>query len=146
MKKFRFSLERVLRVRNIQQSLRLAEQKRAEKAFGAQQQRLAMFTGERDVQSEAMVDSLSRPNRVADRMTGWRYLQRIERIVGFQSSVVREHEHHMSEAKRRFLLARQDRMGLEKLGERQRDTWFKEILREEQSFSDDISQSRPKSK
>ncbi len=146
MKKFRFSLERVLRVRNIQQSLRLAEQKRAEKAFGAQQQRLAMFTGERDVQSEAMVDSLSRPNRVADRMTDWRYLQRIERIVGFQSSVVREHEHHMSEAKRRFLLARQDRMGLEKLGERQRDTWFKEILREEQSFSDDISQSRPKSK
>lgn len=146
MKKFRFSLERVLRVRNIQQSLRLAEQKRAEKAFGAQQQRLAMFTGERDVQSEAMVDSLSRPNRIADRMTDWRYLQRIERIVGFQSSVVREHEHHMSEAKRRFLLARQDRMGLEKLGERQRDTWFKEILREEQSFSDDISQSRPKSK
>lgn len=146
MKKFRFSLERVLRVRNIQQSLRLAEQKRAEKAFGAQQQRLAMFTGERDVQSEAMVDSLSRPNRVADRMTDWRYLQRIERIVGFQSSVVREHEHHMSEAKRRFLLARQDRMGLEKLGERQRYAWFKEILREEQSFSDDISQSRPKSK
>ncbi|MCL4305001.1 flagellar FliJ family protein [bacterium] len=146
MKKFRFGLERVLRVRNIQQLLRLAEQKRAEKAFGAQQQRLAMFTGERDIQSEAMVDSLSRPNRIADRMTDWRYLQRIERIVGFQSSVVREHDHHMSEARRRFLLARRDRLGLEKLGERKREAWFKEILREEQSFSDDISQSRPKNK
>ncbi|MCB9365971.1 MAG: flagellar FliJ family protein [Calditrichaeota bacterium] len=146
MKKYRFSLDRVLRVRRIQQAMRLAEQKRAERALAAQEQRLAMFTGERDVQSEAMLVAQSAPFRVTDRTTDWRYLQRIERIVDYQTAVVHEHETQVDEASKRFLIARQGCLGLEKLEAKQRDAWFAEFLVEDQKNADDRPRKRPYSR
>lgn len=137
MKKYKFSLERVLRVRKIQQALRLAEHKRAERALAAQQQKLAMFTGERDLQCEAMEDAQGREYRAADRMTDWRYLQRIERIVTYQGTVVREYTHHESEAKKRFQIARQGCLSLEKLEGKQREVWVGDMIKEEQKNADD---------
>jgi flagellar biosynthesis chaperone FliJ len=137
VKKYKFSLERVLRVRKIQQALKLAEHKRAERALAAQQQKLAMFAGERDLQCESMEGAQSREYRAADRMTDWRYLQRIERIVTYQGTVVREYTQHESDAKKRFQLARQSCLSLEKLEDRQREVWVDELIKEEQKSADD---------
>lgn len=137
MKKFRFSLERVQRVRKIQETLRLSEQKRAERALKAQQEKLSLFTNERDVQCVAMETAISKEFRVADRQTDWKYLQRIERIVGYQTGVVVEYTQHEQAARQRFMEARQKSLGLDKLGEKKRGEWQKEFISLEQKLADD---------
>ncbi|MBK6766417.1 MAG: hypothetical protein IPG71_08890 [bacterium] len=142
MKKFRFSLERVLRVRNLQQQLRLAEHKRAERALAAQQQKLEMFAGERDLQCDSMQEAQQHEFRTADRMNDWMYLQRLERIITYQKAVVVEYSQHEQAAKKKFQLARQSCLGLEKLGDRQRHEWFGEFIKEEQKTADDRPRQR----
>ncbi|MBK6909465.1 MAG: hypothetical protein IPK53_05125 [bacterium] len=137
MKKFRFSLERVQRVRKIQEAMRLAELKRAERALAAQQQKLSLFANERDAQSQAMSASKLNEFRILDCQTDWRYLQRIERIVRFQSDVVTEYTQHEDAARQRFRVARQRSLGLEKLGDHQRLAWNKDLIDLEQKIADD---------
>lgn len=137
MRKHKFSLERVLRVRNIQQQLRLAEHKRAERALAAQQQKLAMFAGERDLQCDAMQQAQQREFRTVDRMNDWRYLQRLERIIDYQEAVVDDYVVHEQVARKKFQLARQSCLSLEKLREKQRLEWIGEFIKEEQDTADD---------
>jgi len=137
MKKYKFGLERVLRVRGIQQQLRLAEHKRAERALLAQQQKLDMFAGERDLQCEAMQQAQQREFRSVDRMNDWMYLQRLERIIDFQEGVVDEHVRHEQAARKQFQIARQRCLSLEKLGDRKRQEWLGEFIKEEQKIADD---------
>ncbi|MBL0061182.1 MAG: flagellar FliJ family protein [bacterium] len=137
MKKYKFSLARVLRVRKIQETLRLVEQNRAERALKAQQQKLEMFTTERDIQCQAMEVAMLQEFRIADKQTDWKYLQRIDLMVGYQRSVVTEYTKHESEARQRFMIARQRSLSLEKLGEKHRETWSKELIEFEQKLADD---------
>ncbi|MCB1059370.1 MAG: flagellar FliJ family protein [Calditrichaeota bacterium] len=137
MKKFRFSLERVRRVRKIQETLRLSEQKRAERALKAQQEKLTMFTNERDVQCVTMEATFKKEFRVADRQTDWKYLERIDRIVGYQSGVVKEYKQHEHAARLKFMEARQKSLGLDKLGDKKREEWQKELISLEQKIADD---------
>jgi hypothetical protein len=70
VKKFKFSLERVRRVRKIQETLRLTEHKRAERALKSQEEKLGMFTTERDAQRFSMELAVKQEFRIADRQTG----------------------------------------------------------------------------
>ncbi len=137
MKKFRFSLERVQRVRKIEEALRLAEKKRAERALLAQQQKLNMFTIEHDAQCESMEAAMLSTFRISERQTDWTYLQRLDRIIGYQAGVVKEYTLTNNEARKRFLLARQKSLGLEKLGNAQFESWKKELIDLEQKIADD---------
>jgi flagellar export protein FliJ len=137
VKKFKFSLERVRRVRKIQETLRLTEHKRAERALKSQEEKLGMFTTERDAQRFSMELAVKQEFRIADRQTDWKYLQRIERIVGFQQGVVKEYKQHEQDARQRFMEARQKSLGLDKLGEKKREEWQKEFISTEQKFADD---------
>lgn len=142
MKKFRFSLDRVLRVRKIQESLRLSEQRRAERALAAQQQKLELFANEKEAQCLSMDAAIQTEFRIVDRQIDWKYLQRIDRIVGYQTGVVNEYLRHESEARRRFIEARKRSMSLEKLGEKKRDAWRSELIELEQKIADEQSRKR----
>lgn len=127
----------MLRVRKIQEALRLADQKRAERALKAQQQKLDLFATERDVQCQSMENAMLAEFRVSDKQIDWKYLQRIERIVGYQTGVVRDYTKHDADARKRFMLARQHSLSLEKLGEKQREIWLKELIELEQKIADE---------
>ena len=74
--------------------------------------------------------------RIGDKQTDWKYLQRIDRIVGFQAGVVNEYTQHDAAARKRFMLARQRSMSLEKLGDKQHEVWEKEFIDLEQKIAD----------
>lgn len=137
MKKFRFSLERVLRVRKIQEAIRLTEQKQAERLLQAQERKLEMFTTEHEIQCQSMEVAMLQEYRIVDRQTDWKYLQRIDRIVGFQSSVVKEYTQLEADARYRFTIARQRSLGLEKLGDKQREAWERDLIELEQQLADE---------
>lgn len=129
-------------MRKIQESLRLSEQRRAERALAAQQQKLELFANEKEAQCLSMDAAIQTEFRIVDRQIDWKYLQRIERIVGYQTGVVNEYLRHESEARRRFIEARKRSMSLEKLGEKKRDAWRSELIELEQKIADEQSRKR----
>lgn len=96
-----------------------------------------MFTNERDVQCVTMEATFKKEFRVADRQTDWKYLERIDRIVGYQSGVVKEYKQHEHAARLKFMEARQKSLGLDKLGDKKREEWQKELISLEQKIADD---------
>jgi len=145
VKKFHFNLERVLRVRRLQETLRLADLKRAERALASQKQKLTLFETERDAQSNAMRVNRLDEFTVQQCQIDWRYLQRIERIVDIQESVVVQHTQHETTARKRFQAARQKSRGLEKLGEKKFAEWNRDLLELEQKIADDRPRKSKKS-
>ncbi|NUO17858.1 hypothetical protein HUU59_00200 [bacterium] len=129
-------------MRKIQESLRLSEQRRAERALAAQQQKLELFANEKEAQCLSMDAAIQTEFRIVDRQIDWKYLQRIDRIVGYQTGVVNEYLRHESEARRRFIEARKRSMSLEKLGEKKRDAWRSELIELEQKIADEQSRKR----
>jgi len=138
MKKFAFRLQRVLKLREAHEKLRLGEFGFEQKRLLDEQSRLELFQGERELQIRDARSEQAQPFSVWSRWINGRYLERIGRVVEFQETRVQTQEQMVTVARNRYTEARRDTRILEMLREKKMDEWTRETLRDEAKTLDEV--------
>jgi flagellar FliJ protein len=143
VKKFAFRLQRVLKLREANEKLKLGEFGREQQKLMDEQTRLRLFEGERDFQLHEVRTARQKEFSVWSQGNGCRYLQRIGRVVEFQSMRVEDQQQSVLHARQIYLDARRDTRVLEMLREKKREEWQVETLLEEGKVLDEIGSRKP---
>lgn len=136
---FKFRLEKVLHVREIQEEHARNEWALQERLAREERLKLARLKKE----EQAVKDFGYRQPDVQLRQAMYSYLDVLGLRIEKQAKRVREQEEIAAEAKEAWLLARQETKKVTTLREQQYDAWVKDQLRKEQKILDDMRSHLP---
>jgi flagellar FliJ protein len=144
MRKFRFPLEGVARVREL-------AVRRREVTLARAREELARAEEQRRLDAEAIRQSLRSAPRgsvvqVRQLLERDRELQRLRARLARQEEVLAEREAGMADERSRLLEARRDAKAVEKLRERRYVEFVREVVREEQKGTDEVASNRARQK
>jgi flagellar FliJ protein len=143
MKKFAFRLERVLKLREAREKMRLGEFGQEQKKLADEQTRLNLFRDERENQIRETKTVREKPFSIWSQGINCRYLQRIERVVEFQQVRVQSQQQAVEQARSKYTEARRDTRILEMLREKKVDEWARETLLDEAKTLDEAAARKP---
>ncbi len=143
MKPFRFGLERVLKLREYQTELRLADWARENKVLISELEKLSVFENEGNAQVSEMRVSGLKSFAAWSRSLDFKYLCRIGKVIAFQSEQVEKQRVQAERSKQVYIAARRQEDALDKLREKQVSDWRLGVIREEQKELDDRFRMKP---
>jgi len=142
MKKFQFRLQRVLKLREANEKLKLGELGREQQRLMDEQTRLELFQGEKELQIRETRAVREQPFSVWAQGINHRYLQRIGRVVEYQQTRVNEQKSAVEEARVTYTEARRETRVLEMLRDKKKEEWTREVLSEEAKELDEVGSRR----
>jgi len=139
MKKFHFSLQRVLRIKEIiedqkKEALQTAYQKRETEK--KQLDKLLVYKNELMYNLQAQ---RVEPTKIYQINHYYNYLDTLEGLIENQRARLNEAEKNLSAARDAWVEAKKEKKVLEKLKEKQKQKFDKEMLAHEQKILDDMS-------
>lgn len=138
MKRFAFRLQRILDLRRATEEQILAQFGREQMRLRDEQLRLTLFRDEQETQMTEVATDRQEPFTVWSQAATCRYLQRVSRVIEFQSGRVAQQCGQVDAARGVYLRARQDTTILERLREKRHADWLKDELRDEGKILDEI--------
>jgi flagellar export protein FliJ len=138
MKKFNFRLQRILDIKAAKEKLKLAELGQEQQRLTAEQQKLDMFSREKETQVGEIRNERQEPFEVWKQTIGHRYLQRVARVVEFQHGRVQEQTTAVATARNRYVEAHRETDVMERLREIKKDEWKHEVLIDEGKVLDEV--------
>jgi flagellar FliJ protein len=139
MKKFTFRLQKVLGLRHMQERDKLGKLGREQQTLEAEIVKLELFCRESDEHISAIKTEKEQPFRVWSESVNQNYLLRIRRVVEFQGTQVSRQEHAVSSARSSYIEARRDTKVVERLREKRREDWMREVSMEEGKALDEAA-------
>lgn len=139
LKKFQFSLARVLNVRETNEELKKEEFQSAQTYYNEQQQALnELFNEKRNLQQD-IEDQAKNKMKMNKIIQYYNYLSDLDEQITIQQDVVNRAEQQVEEAKQNWIEAKKQKKILEKLQERQYQEYKNEYLKSEQKKLDELS-------
>lgn len=142
MKRFIFRLQRILELRRARENASLAELGRELQRLTLENEKLDLFSTERDSQLQETRDGRSEPFTAWTQTANIRYLERVGRAIEFQTHAVRRQETNVCTVRRRFHERRRDTQALEQLRDKRKGEWQVDVLREEGKILDEVGSRR----
>jgi flagellar export protein FliJ len=137
MKRFAFRLQRILDLREAQEKLRLNELGIEQQRLNQERHKLSVFQGEQELQIAEASQERHQAFSIWSQNLDCRYLQRIGRVIDFQSGRVAMQEQSLEAARVKYVEARKGTRALEILREKKLDDWKLDRLREEGNLLDE---------
>jgi flagellar export protein FliJ len=138
MKKFEFRLQRILDLRGAREKTRLMEFGWEQQKLLGEQQKLALFVGEKNAQISEMTADRAEPFSAWSLQAGHRYMRRLEHVIDFQQQRIRQQTDFTEKARQIYLDAKRDTTILDKLREKKRGEWEQAVLAQEAKALDEI--------
>jgi flagellar export protein FliJ len=143
MTRFRFALERVLRVRHIEQDLARTAWSDAERGARAAREAAANLAASiADAQQSLCVEQRAGHWSAGEMLLRLDCLERMRRALVDATRVVAEREAHAERARVEWQARRSDERGMQKLEGRRRVAHDSEVLRAENAFIDEQASMR----
>jgi flagellar FliJ protein len=139
MKKFKFRLAPLLRVRAYIEKQRQKEHAAAVKEVLKQKNQLARLGSQREVIADAQRAAASGTFTSADLLVCSRYLLKLRKDTLIGSELLHGLEREAEKKRKKLVEASRERQVYEKLEERQRERYLKEAARVEQKETDEIA-------
>lgn len=133
MKKFQFNLQPVLEQRNKKEQQALLHQSRVEQLY---RERLALLEKSQQSLQSCMNMTVKSPQMEIQRLL---YQDHLQLQIHHQSQLVRQAKSSLDQACQKTLQARQERMVLEKLKERQWEQYTQHIRLQEAKQTDELA-------
>ncbi|HHT37279.1 MAG: flagellar export protein FliJ [Candidatus Wallacebacter cryptica] len=134
MARFIFRLEKVKRVRTIQESQKKSLWAQAQNALNLEKQKL---TNLKAVKTETLNYGYNQVD-LSLRTAVYNYLAKLDRLIEAQELAVQKAAQAETKARQIWLLARQEKEKLERLEEKHYEEYVQEELRAEQKLLDDM--------
>lgn len=133
MKKFQFNLQPVLEHRNKREQQALLHQSRVEQLY---QERLALLKESQHSLNNCLELGVKNPQMEMQRLL---YQDHLQTKIHHQSQQVHQAKNNLAQAQQKTMLARQDRMVLEKLKEKKQEQHLQYIHLQEIKQTDEMA-------
>ncbi len=141
MKEFNFSLERVLKVREITEEDLQQQLKQAQEEKEKQEERLTGLLEQHEQYKTEFLDNVDKPMKVCDIQHYSSYFPRLIRRIDEQRQRLQQAEKHLNKCYLEWQEARKERKIMENLKEKKREQHRREWLKTEQKFFDELAQN-----
>ncbi|ACB84978.1 flagellar export protein FliJ [Natranaerobius thermophilus] len=139
MKKFQFSLEKVLKVKERNEELKKKEFQRAQKYRDEQKQALDKLLDKRHELCEDILTKQKSPVKIENITHYYSYLSHLDDEIINKRHQLEDAEEQLEQARLNWIEAKREKKVLEKLEERQYEEYKQKVLKNEQKTLDELS-------
>ncbi len=138
MKKFKFRLSKVLRVRQVRERIRETELGRARASLAREREAESILLRKIDENSHELGRKLAQRFSAVDAMMYERHIEALKADAAVQAERVCDAQTEVEKSKAHLLRARQQRKALDRLHEKHRQQYIQNLFAYEQKVLDDI--------